>query len=329
MQHKNNWNNYKWQINNSIYKIDDLPIDKLLPKEIEAINKLPNKSLIITPYIYSLINFEEESCPIRKQIIPIEHTRYFSDDYLKEKEHLKTPLIVQKNLNRVLFLVSKNCGFNCTFCTRLRIKNLDVSQKLIDESIAYIEKNEQINEVVLSGGDPLFLSDAQLMYIISKLYNIRHVDIIRIGTRMPVSLPMRITDNLINILKEYPPIYMNIHINHPNEITQDSISAFNKLANVGVVLSSQTVLLKNVNDDFETLKKLFFLLLKHRVKPYYLFQCDKENGCEDFIVDEKIGIEIINDLQKHMSGLAVPKYIVDTPEGKIVLGPYEGEKNNG
>lgn len=313
--------NYIWQLQNSIYNLNDLPIEKLICDEISAIKKLPSQSIKITPYIYSLINFDDLDCPIRKQIIPREHQEYFKQDCLNELNNSITPLVVKKNKNRVLFLVSNDCAFNCTFCTRSRREIIVITNTMIQEAINAIKEDEDINEVIISGGDPLILSDSQLGNILKQLKNISHIQIIRIGTRIPVSMPMRITDKLIDLLKQFKPLYINIHINHPKEITDQSIVSINKLIDSGAVLGSQTVLLKGINDDYETLKELFQILIFNRVKPYYLFQCDKEKGCESFVVNEEKGVQLINKLQSNISGLAIPKYVKDTENKKILLGP--------
>lgn len=322
------WEDYVWQLKNSAYSVDDLPIDKLSENEIYSLRKIQNKFIRITPYMYSLIDFDDYNCPIRKQIIPCQHDEYFIEDYLKESNYLKTPLVVQKHNNRVLFLVSNRCGFDCTFCTRTRLEHTCISKKLIDESIDFINQNDNINEVIISGGDPLVLTDKQLFDILYKLRCIPHVSVIRIGTRIPISLPMRVTESLMNILHQFAPIYLNIHINHPNEITDYTIKCFSKLRDAGAILGSQTVLLKGINDKYEVLEKLFGELIIYGVKPYYLFQCDKERGCESFVTDESIGINMINKLQKNLSGIAVPKYVLDTEENKIILGPNNMRRKN-
>lgn len=320
--------NYIWQLQNSIYNLNDLPIEKLTCDEISAIKKIPNQSIKITPYFYSLIDFDDIDCPIRKQIIPREHQEYFKQDCLNEFNNSITPLVVKKNQNRVLFLVSNNCAFNCTFCTRSRREIIVTTNTMIQDAINAIKEDKDISEVIISGGDPLILSDSQLDNILKCLKSITHIQIIRIGTRIPISMPMRVTKKLTDLLKQFKPLYINIHINHPKEITKQSIASINKLIDSGVILGSQTVLLKGINDDYETLRELFQTLIFNGVRPYYLFQCDKEKGCEDFIVNEEKGIQLINSLQSNISGLAVPKYVKDTKTKKIILGPCGKENKN-
>jgi lysine 2,3-aminomutase len=241
---------------------------------------------------------------------------------LNEQHYEIVNSVIQKYENRVAILTNNCCASFCQFCTRQRLMNAQNQLFDLSEEFEYINKNSEIHDVLLTGGDPLTMKNSYIKQILDKLSDIRHVDIIRIGTRVPVTLPMRIDQQLIDTLCQYPALYMNIHVNHPDEITEESIKAICLLTNAGIPLGSQSVLLKHINDDADTLQKLFESLVKLKIKPYYLYQCDQENGCEYFIVSPFRGIELINNINGRLSGLAVPRYVVDTPDmGKLVLAP--------
>ncbi len=281
----------------------------------------------INTYYLSLIKTVGD--PIWKQAVP---------DILEEKDEVcildplgetalsPTPGIVHKYPDRVLFLVASECAMYCRFCTRKRMvgsKSMGINDASIENGIQYIHQNKNVREVLLSGGDPLLLSDQRLDSILGRLHAIPHLEVIRIGTRVPCTLPMRITKQLVNVLKKYHPLYINTHFNHPVELTQEAAKACTRLANAGIPLGCQTVLLKGINDDAKTLQKLFTGLLKIRVKPYYLFQGDLTKGTNHFRTHTSCGIKIIKELTGTVSGMAIPTFALDAPggKGKIPLTP--------
>lgn len=308
---------------NSVKSIEDLSkeieIDLTEDEKIEIKTKLP---LRITSYYLNLI---KKNPILRKMVIPSSNELIFSSDEsidpLNEDEYKKSTCIVHKYPNRVLFLTTNKCASYCRYCTRSRIvgnKN-NFSKKDWNEAIDYITKTPQIIDVLLSGGDFLMLSNSNIEYLLNKLSNIPHVEIIRVGTKMPVYLPQRIDNDLIKILKKYRP-YINIHISHPAEITLEFIDACNKLSiDANCILGSQTVLLKDINDDALVLQELFNKLLKNRVTPYYLYQMDKIDGCEHFRCDLDKMIDIMHSLISWNSGRSIPEFVIDTEIGKIPL----------
>jgi lysine 2,3-aminomutase len=281
----------------------------------------------INPYYASLIKNKDD--PIYKQCVPsVEeiHDDFGEEDPLNEEpEHQEKTgvpkLITHRYPNRVLFLISNQCAMYCRFCTRKRkVGDLgrQPKEKEISEALDYINSHPEINDVILSGGDPLMLSDSLLESRIKAIYKIlsnRKNHIIRIGTRMPVVLPQRVTEELVNMLKKYHPLYINTHFNHPNEITHESRRACRMLADAGIPLGNQTVLLKGVNDNVETMKELMQGLVNMRVKPYYIYQCDPVKGANHFRTNVKKTLEIYKGLRGHISGLAVPTLVIDAPGG--------------
>lgn len=330
------WNDWKWQLKNSITDIETLEnFFTVLPEEIMNISKDKQLPLRITPYYLSLIDKNNSSDPIRKCVVPtIDELMVSGDelcDSLGEVEDSPVPNIVHRYPDRVLFLIAKSCGVYCRYCTRSHMvekENQFLFNNKFEAAFKYIESHEEIRDVILSGGDPLTLSDESLDYFLRRLRNIPHVEIIRIGTKVPAVLPQRITDDLINILKKYHPLYMSLHFTHPNEITKESKEACEKLANAGIVLGSQTVLLRGVNDDAETLKELYHKLLLIRVRPYYLYMMDKILGGSHFSTSVKEGLEIISQLRGWTSGYAIPHFIIDTHEGKVAILPESIQKEN-
>lgn len=287
-------------------------------------NTLSNKKLHLTPYMAKLIE-NTRSIALEKQFVPhIQKSDFqFSSDYLKEEEHSPIPNLVHRYRNKVIIIATNQCACYCQFCTRQRITHDgEISINNLEEIATYIEANHDIKDVLITGGDPLVLDTTKLVTILDKIEKISSVKIIRIGTRIPITLPQRINVELLKALSKYKNLYINIHINHPDELTVQSKKAILSLANAGIPLGSQSVLLKGINDNYEILKTLFEQLICIKVKPYYLYQCDKVRGCEDFIVDLQVGIDIVNKLCNEISGFAVPKFVVDTPEkGKMVLAP--------
>ncbi|SMC26798.1 lysine 2,3-aminomutase [Clostridium acidisoli DSM 12555] len=326
------WNDWKWQLKNRIETVEDLKKYLPLTKEEEAgANKCVEKfRMAITPYYLSLIDPNDKYDPIRRQAVPtIDELNISSADLLDplhEDGDSPVPGLTHRYPDRVLLLITDQCSMYCRHCTRRRFAGhkdscLPISQ--IDKCIEYIAATPAIRDVLLSGGDALLISDENLEYILKKLREIPHVEIIRIGSRVPVVMPQRITDNLVAMLKKYHPIWLNTHFNHPNEITEESKMACEKLANVGIPLGNQSVLLKGVNDCVHVMKKLVNELVKIRVRPYYIYQCDLSMGLSHFRTTVSKGVEIIEGLRGHTSGYCVPTFVVDAPGGggKIPVMP--------
>ncbi len=344
------WNDWKWQVKNRIETLEDLKkYVSLTPQEEEGVKKtLQTLRMAITPYYVSLIDPNNPECPVRKQAVPTGKETYQSPadllDPLHEDEDSPVPGLTHRYPDRVLLLITDMCSMYCRHCTRRRFagqKDGESAIERIDRAIEYIAKTPQVRDVLLSGGDALMVSDERLEYIISRLRQIPHVEIVRIGSRTPVVCPQRITDDLVNMLKKYHPIWLNTHFNHPQEVTKEAAEACAKLANAGIPLGNQTVLLRGVNDCVNTMKKLMHELVKMRVRPYYIYQCDLSMGIEHFRTPVSKGIEIIEGLRGHTSGYAVPTFVVDAPggggktpvmpqyvisqaPGKVVLRNFEG-----
>ncbi|OGR78676.1 MAG: lysine 2,3-aminomutase [Elusimicrobia bacterium GWC2_64_44] len=345
-----NWNDYRWQLKNVIKDIPTLEkVAVLTPQEKKDLQACLKKfTMAITPYYAALMDKKNKGCPVRLQAIPrgLELTTDDSDlsDPLHEDVDSPVPGLTHRYPDRVLLLVTNICSMNCRHCTRRRLvgfEDVHMSSANIDKAIEYIRKTPEVRDVLISGGDPLVLTDEMLEGIIKKIRAIDHVEIIRLGTRTPVVMPMRITDNLVAMLKKYHPIYVNTHFNHPKELTAEAREACRKLADAGIPLGNQSVLLKGVNDCPQTMKKLVHELLMARVKPYYIYQCDLSVGISHFRTSVSKGIEIVENLRGHTSGMAVPTFVVDAPGGggktpvmpnylismndkRVVLRNYEG-----
>lgn len=318
------WNDWKWQVKNRIETLDQLKkYIKLTAEEEEGVREsLKTLRMAITPYYLSLINPDDPHDPVRKQSIPTGAELHQADadllDPLHEDEDSPVPGLTHRYPDRVLLLITDMCSMYCRHCTRRRFagqKDGESSIDRVNKAIDYIAKTPQVRDVLLSGGDALLVSDQRLEDIIKRLREIPHVEIIRIGSRVPVVCPQRITDDLANMLKKYHPVWVNTHFNHPNEITAESAEACAKLANAGVPLGNQSVLLRGINDCTYTMKKLVHGLVKIRVRPYYIYQCDLSMGLEHFRTPVSKGIEIIESLRGHTSGYAVPTFVVDAPGG--------------
>ncbi len=347
------WKDHKWQLTNSIKTISQFESFTgitFTEKECKQIEKTIHKfPLNITPYYASLIekgNYRND--PIFKQAFPspaeLKISRYDMTDPLHEDKDSPTKGITHRYPDRVLFLVSNRCSMYCRHCTRKRkVGDPDhiPSKEQILQGIQYIKEHNQIRDVLLSGGDPLMLPDNYLDWILTELRKIPHVEVIRIGSRIPVVLPYRITDRLASMLKKHHPIWLNTHFNHPRELTHSAQEALRKLADAGIPLGNQSVLLAGVNDCPRIMRKLNQKLVQNRVRPYYLFQCDLSEGLSHFRTPIGKGIEIIESLVGHTSGFAVPTYVIDAPGGggkipvmpnyiiswstnKVVLRNYEG-----
>lgn len=326
------WYDWKWQIKNSITSTERL-ITLLGKKKNGTIIDLPDKHLPfrITPYFVYLLDSLPNDHPLYKTIIPtineLNQIAGEKEDPLDEEKFSPVPNIVHRYPDRALFLVTGFCSLYCRYCTRSHMTSkrtdINVSRNEWEVGFKYIEEHPEIRDVIVSGGDPLTLSNEKIEYILNRLRSIEHVEIIRIGTKVPVVLPMRITPELTNILKKYHPLYMSIHFTHPDELTSDVTNACNMLADAGIPLGSQSVLLKGINDDVDIFRRLNKGLLKIRVRPYYIYQCDPIPGSLHFRTDIQTGLNIIKGLRGFTSGYAVPQYVIDAPKGggKIPLLP--------
>ncbi len=295
------------------------------PHPLEAVAE--EYPMRVNPYYLGLI--KEVDDPIWRQAVPCEqelHDSVCPSDPLEEENQSPVPNLVHRYPDRVLFLISSECAMYCRFCTRKRKvggENMVINRETIENGLNYIRAHAEIRDVILSGGDPLLLSDERLDWILRELRAIAHVEIIRIGSRIPVVLPQRITMGLIRVLRKYQPIYLNTHFNHPDEITETAAKACSRLANAGIPLGNQSVLLRGVNDDPAVMKRLMQKLLAIRVRPYYIFQADMVKGTNHFRTSVEEGIEIMRALRGHTSGLGVPAYVIDAPGGggKIPILP--------
>lgn len=327
------WEDWHWQIKNRLYTLDDIAKMVILtPQEEDGIRKSSGRlSMAVTPYWASLMDGTDPECPLRRQAIPHEREFCFSAnefvDPCAEDRDCVAEGLVHRYPDRVLLLVTEQCAMYCRHCTRRRLvgeKNTHtVDSKSIDSAIDYIKSNKKIRDVLISGGDPLMLEDDELESILKKVSDIPHVEFLRLGTRVPVTLPQRITPSLVMMLKKYAPLWMSIHFNHPKEVSKRCKIACDMLADAGIPLGSQTVLLKGINDKPYVMKKLMHELLKVRVRPYYIYQCDPVKGTAHFRTPVAVGINIIEKLRGFTSGYAVPTYVVDAPGGggKIPVGP--------
>lgn len=318
------WNDWHWQVKNRIETLDDLKKFITLSKEEEeGVQKtLETLRMAITPYYFSLMDINDPHCPIRKQAIPSIKEIHKSEadllDPLHEDEDSPVPGLTHRYPDRVLLLITDMCSMYCRHCTRRRFAGANdhaMPMERIDKAIEYIAKTPQVRDVLLSGGDALLVDDDVLETIIKKLRAIPHVEIVRIGSRTPVVLPQRITPELCAMLKKYHPIWLNTHFNHPKEVTPESKAACERLADAGIPLGNQSVLLAGVNDCVYIMKRLVHELVKMRVRPYYIYQCDLSMGLEHFRTPVSKGIEIIEGLRGHTSGYAVPTFVVDAPGG--------------
>ena len=326
------WDNWKWQLRNAIRDIPTLEkVVELSDQKKENLSKtLAKFKMAITPYYAALMDKKDKNCPVRMLAVPAVNELFVApsdlDDPLHEDVDSPVPGLTHRYPDRALLLVTHECSMYCRHCTRRRIVG-DVDENMakghLEKAFEYIRNTSEIRDVIISGGDPLILSDQKIDYILSELRKIEHVEIIRIGSRMPVVLPQRITEEFCEIIKKHHPVYINTHFNHPKEITEDAKIACEKLANAGVNLGNQSVLLKGVNDCPNIMKKLSHELLKIRVRPYYIYQCDLSEVISHFRTKVSKGIEIIENLRGHTSGLAVPTFVVDAPGGggKIPVMP--------
>ena len=336
----NDWDDWRWQLRNRITTVERLSeyID-LTECEREDI-KLASRHFCwaVTPYYARLMDREDRNCPIRRQVVPT--AEELEDDIgvpdpLEEGVHSPVELIIRVYPDRVAFTVGNRCATYCRHCLRkermVGRKDLDFSWSKIAEGIDYIRENEEIRDVLLTGGDPLLMSDESLERILSGLRDIPSVEVVRIGSRTPCTLPQRITARLCAMLEKYHPLYLNTQFNHPREITAEAEQACDRLLRAGIPLGNQSVLLSGINDDVPTMLKLVRELMRIRVRPYYLYQCQVLKGTKHFRTPIECGTEIIRNLQGYTSGLAVPKFVLDTPYGKVPLGPsyFIGREGDG
>ncbi len=346
------WNDSKWQLKNRVNTLADLEKHIRLTDEERAGVLLAGKKLAmaITPHFFNLIEAENPNCPIRKQIIPRLGEAWNAPEEMAdpcgEDSHMPVPGLVHRYPDRVLFLVTDRCASYCRYCTRSRVVSGVGEQHLdtqMEAAFQYLEKATEVRDVLLSGGDPLLFSDSKLENILSRLHKIPHIEFIRIGSRVPIFLPQRITPEFCAMIKKYHPLFISVHTNHPKELTIEVRDALGRLADAGVPLGNQSVLLKDINDSVEIQKLLVQKLVRCRVKPYYLYQCDLIEGSTHFRTDVQKGVEIIEGLRGHTTGYAIPQFVIDGPGGggKIPLNPnyvvsqtdrattlrnYEGEK---
>lgn len=326
------WNDWHWQVSHRISDVDTLK--KYLPLTAEE-EKGSRKALeafrmAITPYYLTLIDPNDPNDPVRKQAVPTGNEAYRSpedlEDPLEEDGDSPVPGLTHRYPDRVLFLITDQCAMYCRHCTRRRLagqKDGSRTRQQIDECIEYIRNTPAVRDVLLSGGDALLMSDDRLEYVLSELRKIDHVEIIRLGTRTPVVLPQRITPEFCAMIRKYHPVWLNTHFNHSNEFTPDSMLACTRLADAGVQLGNQSVLLRGVNDCVHVMRKLVNGLVYMRVRPYYIYQCDLSLGLSHFRTPVAKGLEIIEGLRGHTSGFCVPTYVVDAPGGggKIPVMP--------
>lgn len=327
------WNDWKWQFAHRITTAGQL--SKVLPlsekEQADIETCLGAFRMAITPYYASLIDPNDPNDPIRMQAVPsiLETVPDANDlaDPLGETEDSPVPHVVHRYPDRVLLLVTMQCSMYCRHCTRRRAvgeEDRAITEAALQKAVGYIRSHEEIRDVLISGGDPLTMSTAKLEHIIASLRAIEHVEIIRIGTRVPVVMPMRITAELTDMLRKYHPIWINTHFNHPRELTPDAARACAAIVDAGIPLGNQTVLLRGINDNADTMKRLLLGLVKMRVRPYYLYQCDLSCGIGHFRTRVEVGIDIMHQLTGNISGYALPKYVIDAPGGggKIPVG-YE------
>jgi len=346
------WEDWNWQMRNRITKSEQIAqVVNLTAQEEEGIkNAKGNMAMAVTPYWATLLDPDDVNCPIRRQCIPTQNefqiSPYEMADPCGEDADSPAAHLVHRYPDRVLLLAAESCAMYCRHCTRRRLvgheDKIDNSANRWDAAIEYIRSNKKVRDVLISGGDPLTLEDNALEELIKRLRAIPHLEFLRLGTRVPVTLPQRITPRLVVMLKKYSPLWMSIHFNHPKEITRRTRIACEMLVDAGIPLGSQTVLLKGINDRPSVMRRLMHELLKIRVRPYYIYQCDMVRGTQHFRTSVEDGINIIEKLRGHTTGYGVPTYVIDAPggggkipvnpnyivsqaQGKYVLRNYEGK----
>jgi lysine 2,3-aminomutase len=325
------WNDWHWQASHRIHNAEQLQnyLDPV-SEEREALSGTTMLPFAITPYYLALIDATDPTQPLRRTVVP--NVREFvrtageSDDPLAEETHAVVPGLIHRYPDRVLFLATDHCTTYCRYCTRSRVVGSNELTAKLDRwqvALDYIRCHASIRDVLISGGDPLSLSDDKLDWLLGELRKIRHVEFVRLGTKMPAVLPQRITRSLVKMLKKHHPLWMSLHFIHPDECTPEAHAACARLADAGIPLGSQTVLLKGVNDDVETMRTLLHRMLVMRVRPYYLYQCDPISGSQHFRTPVADGVALMEKLRGHTTGYALPTYVIDAPGGggKIPLSP--------
>ena len=327
------WNDWMWQLRN---RPTNLPqIASRLPlsaSEKEGIAEASVRKLAVAmpPHFFNLIDENDPECPIRRQVVPrreeMDYAAHEMADPCGEDKDMVAPGLVHRYPDRVLFLITDRCAAYCRYCTRSRIVSGVGEQELevdFDEALAYLREHTEVRDVLLSGGDPLLFSDGKLEALLKRIREIPHIEIVRLGSRVPIFLPQRITPELCTMLKQFHPLWINVHVNHPKELTTEVRDALGRLADAGIPMGNQSVLLKGVNDDAETLRILFQKLIRCRVRPYYLYQCDLIQGTNHLRVPVSRGIELMREIRGFTTGFSVPQYVVDGPGGggKIPLNP--------
>jgi lysine 2,3-aminomutase len=325
------WNDWRWQLAHRLNSVEELSrVIHLTSEEIAGLSAPGHFRVDITPYFASLIDPDDPACPIRRQVIPtdkelVPFTAEMADS-LGEDAHSPVPGLVHRYPDRVLMLVTTQCASYCRYCTRSRIvgdPGAQFSRTTYDQQIRYIAGNHEVRDVLISGGDPLTLQPRVLEDLLRRLRAIEHVEVIRIGSRVPIFMPQRITPELVEMLRQFHPLWMNVHVNHPKEITPEVEVALARLADAGIPLGNQSVLLAGVNDCPHVMKDLVHKLVRNRVRPYYIYQCDLVHGAGHFRTPVAVGMEIIEALRGHTSGFAVPTFVIDAPRGggKIPIMP--------
>lgn len=326
------WNSAKWQLKNRVTTLEQLEtMLDLTPSERAGVAVAGSKlALAVTPHFFSLIDPADPNCPIRRQVLPrFEESLVLPHemaDPVGEDAHMPVPGLVHRYPDRVLFLVTDRCASYCRYCTRSRVVSGVGEQELrtnFEEIYAYLKEHTEVRDVLLSGGDPLLFSDDKLEGILKRLRELEHIEFIRIGSRVPIFLPQRITPELCAMLQKYHPLWMSVHVNHPKELTTEVRDALGRLANAGIPLGNQSVLLRGVNDDAQVMTTLVHKLLRCRVRPYYIYQLDLIKGSSHLQVSVRKGLEIMEALRGHTTGYGVPQYVIDAPGGggKVPINP--------
>jgi len=325
------WNDWRWQISHRVTTLEQLrELIRLTPDEEQAVRLKPELKVAITPHFAALMDPDDPNCPIRRQVVPTMAEFALDDpdleDPLGEDAHSPVPGLVHRYPDRVLVDITDQCVAYCRHCTRRRLVGTGMmpAHKSRIEAIAqYFEAHPEVRDVLISGGDGLFLSDEMLDYVLNRFRSVKSVEIIRFGSRIPIFLPQRITDTMIATIRKYHPIWLNVHINHPKELTPEVREAFAKLADAGIPLGAQTVLMAGINDCANTMKSLVHELVRNRVRPYYLYQCDLSQGIGHFRTPVSVGLSIIEALRGHTTGFAVPTFCIDAPGGggKVPIMP--------
>ena len=346
------WNDWRWQLKNRITTLAQVEakIPKLTTEERGGI-QLANRKLAmaVTPYFFNLINADDVRCPIRQQVIPKINETKTADwemaDPCGEDDSSPIPGIVHRYPDRILFLVTDRCAAYCRYCTRSRMVSNAAGYGFhpeLERQLEYVRQHPEIRDVLLSGGDPLLLSNSKIDYLLGRLREMEHVEFLRIGTRIPIFLPQRITEELCAVLKKHHPLFVSIHANHPTELTVEVKRGLDKMADAGIPLGNQSVLLREVNDRLDVMRALVQKLLRCRVRPYYLYQCDLISGSSHLRTSVSEGIKIMEGLRGHTTGYAIPQFVIDAPGGggktpvhpeyivrrdanRIVIRNYEGK----